>query len=160
MNLPPVRLPARPAPADGEAPRLDAAARLEITRLRALVAGGLRALARCLEEQFAPAIELARKAWERADDVVIVDRSVAMMLTDTRRALYRATLAPVPAVRAVAIEGLLAFDAACGMTGLAERRLSSLIRLRVNSPDPSLLPEGRPFLDLGRALGEAAQEWA
>jgi hypothetical protein len=163
MNLPPVRLPAvppQPGPQPEEGPGLDVAARAEIARLRALVAGGLQALARSLEEQFAPAIENARKAWERADDVVIVDRGLAMMLTDTRRALYRATTASPPAVRAAALEGLLAFDAACGLAGLAERRLSSLIRLRVGSPDPNLLPAGRPFLDIGRALGEAAREWA
>jgi hypothetical protein len=164
MNLPPVRLPAapvQPASPDGAPdPALDVAARVEIGRLRALVAGGLGALARSLEENFGPAIEGARKAWERADDVTIVDRSLAMMLTDTRRALYRATAVGHPTVRAVALEGLLAFDAGCGLTGLAERRLSALIRLRVGSADATLLPGGRPFLDIGRALGEAAREWS
>jgi hypothetical protein len=159
MYLPPVRLPAAPPASEGAQP-LDGGARAEIARLRALVAGGMDALARSLEQQFGPAIETARKAWERADDVTIVDRSLALMLTDTRRALYRATAAPHRAVRAVALEGLLAFDAACGLTGLAERRLSALIRLRVSSEETTLMPGGRPFLDLGRALGEAAREWA
>jgi hypothetical protein len=154
MDLPPVRLPAAPpaaAPLSTDA--------TEARRLRALVADGLRALAGCLEQHFGPAIEGARRAWERADDVVIVDRSLAMTLTDTRRTLYRATTAPSSHIRAVGLECLLAFDAACGLTGLAERRLSALIRLRVGT-GAELMPKGRPFLDLSRALGEAAREWS
>ena len=139
---------------------LDGQSRAEIARLRALVGGGLAALARRLEERFGAAIEEARRAWEKADDVALVDAATGATLSETRRALHRAAAATEhPAVRAVALEGLLAFDAACGLAGLAERRLSSLIRLRVRSEDPSLLPGGRPFLDLGRAISEVARVW-
>jgi hypothetical protein len=51
-------------------------------------------------------------------------------------------------------------EAACGLTTLAERRLSSVIRLRLRSDDQELLPAGRPFLDLGAAISEAARVWA
>jgi hypothetical protein len=66
----------------------------------------------------------------------------------------------VPAVvAAVALEGLLALEAACGLTTLAERRLSSLIRLRLRGRERDILPAGRPFLDLGAAFAEAARAW-
>lgn len=158
MDLPPpVRMPMANGPVGAG---LDGATRAEIAELRALVAAGLGTLARRLEQHFGPAIEAARRAWESADDVTLIDPSAAALLTETRRALYRATGRAHPAVRAVALEGLLAFDAACGLTGLAERRLSSLIRLRVASAETALLPDGRPFLDLGAAIKEAAREWS
>jgi hypothetical protein len=34
-----------------------------------------------------------------------------------------------------------------------------LLRLRMRSNTPELLPDGRPFLDLGRALREVAEAW-
>ena len=172
MSLPLTRLPAKPeAPADATAQPTPEAAqppptpitpalRAEIARLRTLVASCLRSLSKQLDKHFGPAIANARKAWEQADDLVVVDPPLAASIAETRRALHRAAHAPHPAVRAVAFECLLALDSACGLTGLAERRLSSLIRLRVRSDDPELLPEGRPFIDLARALAEAAREWS
>lgn len=171
MNLAPLtRLPiSNVAPAGDSSdqlapnPRVDAAARAEITRLRGMVAACLDALARAINQRLAPAIEGAHRAWEKVDDLSIVDPILAATVSETRRALHRAAAATGPSgrpVAAVAIEGLLALDSACGLTGLAERRLSSLIRLRVRSADPALLPQGRPFLDLGRAIAEVAREWS
>jgi hypothetical protein len=140
---------------------IDPAARAEIARVRGMVGTCLAALARTIDQHLGPAIENAHRAWEQVDDLAIVDTVLAANVTETRRALYRAATAPgQPALAAVGIEGLLALDAACGLTGLAERRLSSLIRLRVRSAEPALLPQGRPFLDLGRAIAEVAREWS
>ena len=80
-----------------------------------------------------------------------------MALASTRHTLERAAVRPDP-VGAVALEGLLALEAARGLAALAEQRLSSLIRLRVRQTD-ELLPGGRPFLDLGAAIAEAARAW-
>jgi hypothetical protein len=33
------------------------------------------------------------------------------------------------------------------------------VRARLRSDDTDLLPEGRPFLDLGAALAQAARAW-
>ena len=163
-RLPPSNLGPPGAEIAGHAPApLDPAARAEITRLRGMVGVTLAALARTIDQHLGPAIEGAHRAWEKVDDLAIVDTVLAASVTETRRALYRAATAPPPTPRAlvaVAIEGLLALDAACGLTGLAERRLSSLIRLRVRSAEPALLPQGRPFLDLGRAIAEVAREWS
>jgi hypothetical protein len=126
-----------------------------------MVSVSLAALARTIDQHLGPAIENAHRAWEKVDDLAIVDTVLAANVTETRRALYRAATAPgQPALAAVGLEGLLALDAACGLTGLAERRLSSLIRLRVRSAEPALMPDGRPFLDLGRAIAEVAREWS
>jgi hypothetical protein len=149
------------APTATATPALDPAMRAEIVRLRGMVSVTLAALARTIDQHLGPAIENAHRAWEKVDDLAIVDTVLAANVTETRRALYRAATAPgQPALAAVGLEGLLALDAACGLTGLAERRLSSLIRLRVRSAEPALLPQGRPFLDLGRAIAEVAREWS
>jgi hypothetical protein len=34
------------------------------------------------------------------------------------------------------------------------------VRLRARDEEASLLPDGRPFLDLGAALHETARRWA
>jgi hypothetical protein len=169
MSLPTlIRLPAAStASAGSEAPAgqttlslLDPAIRADVVHLRHLVAEALSLLARRLEERFADAISSAQRAWETADDLVIIDTGTGAVLAETRRTLFRAGSSAHRALRAVALEGLLAFDSAYGLASVAERRLSSLIRLRVRSPEADLLPEGRPFLDLAEAFAEAAQEWA
>ncbi|HEY0707889.1 MAG TPA: hypothetical protein VGG33_13885 [Polyangia bacterium] len=139
---------------------LEPAIRADVVHLRHLVAEALGLLARRIEERFAQAIASAQKAWETADDLVIIDPGTGALLAETRRTLFRAGSSPSRALRAVALEGLLAFDSAYGLVSVAERRLSSLIRLRVRSEDAALLPDGRPFLDLAQAFAEAAQEWA
>jgi len=42
---------------------------------------------------------------------------------------------------------------------LAWRSLAQLVRARLRSEDPSLLVDGRPFVDLGAALLETARRW-
>jgi hypothetical protein len=130
-----------------------------VTRLRALVAACLARLGEKVEQALGPALAQARQTWEKVDDLVIIDRGLAMLLTGGRRQLEAAAASPDRAVSAVAIEGLIALEAASGLTGLAERRLSALIRLRTRARG-ELLPGGRPFLDLGAALVEASHAWA
>jgi hypothetical protein len=134
----------------------------EISALRALVASCLQRLADRIEEKLAAALAEARRAWDQADSVTIVDVDLGRALADARRKLGAAASAGPDrrALAAVALEGLLVLEAACGLTTLAERRLSSVIRLRLRGEDQELLPEGRPFLDLGAAFAEAARVWA
>jgi hypothetical protein len=133
---------------------------IEPARLRALVAQALLALAHRLDQVLPPALMRARQAWDKVDDLAIVDEELASTLAATRRTLVSATQAASAPERAVALEGLLALDAARGLTGLAERGLASLIRLRVRGYNDELMPDGRPFIDLGAALAEAARAWA
>jgi hypothetical protein len=147
------------APDPGPPEELPATTRSEIVRLRAVVAACLQRLARQTEEALAPALARARQSWDRFDALVIVDPPLAAALAETRRQLEAAARSTDAPVAAVAIEGLLAVEAASGLTALAENRLAALIRLRVRGKG-ELLPDGRPFLDLGAALEEAAQAWA
>jgi hypothetical protein len=135
--------------------------RQEIAQLRALVAACLQRLAAQIDIKLAPALEEARRAWDQADNLTVVDAELGRMLADARRKLGAAADASRSsgAVAAVALEGLLALEAACGLTTLAERRLSSLIRLRLRGRERDLLPAGKPFLDLGSAFAEAARAW-
>jgi hypothetical protein len=158
------RLPETP-PAFAEGPGTaadDVETRRDVLRLRADVHRCLAALAHGVEQTLPRALAQADRAWEQVDDMVVIDHRLGDAIADARLALERALAARTRVVRAVAAEGLLVLDAACGLVGLAERRLSSLIRLWVRSgrEKTDLLPGGRPFLDLGPALAEAARAWA
>ncbi len=134
----------------------------EIAGLRGLVSHCLQRLAARIEDKLGAALAEARRAWDQADSVTIVDADLGRTLGDARRKLGAAAAATGPerrALAAVGLEGLLALEAACGLTTLAERRLSSVIRLRLRAQDEDLLPGGRPFLDLSAAFAEAARAW-
>ena len=107
-----------------------------------------------------PALARAFSAWERADDLKSIDGEIAERLATARVRLQKALASPMPQIRAVGLEAVLALRGACGLVDLIERRLSPLIRLRVRSEHKDLLPDGRPFLDVGGALAEAAREWS
>jgi hypothetical protein len=137
---------------------LPEATRDQIQRLRAVVGTTLRRLARQTEEALAPALVRAQQSWDRSDDLTIIDAPLASALAEARRELQAAAAGADPTAAAVALEGLLAVEAGSGLAALAEQRLPALIRLRVRARG-ELLPGGRPFLDLGAALNEAAQAW-
>jgi len=144
------------APQEGSAPTPVA----ELKAIHASVARCLRAMAQKVEEALPAALASARQAWDRVDTLNVVDRAVTTQVAETRRALQKTISTGAPTARATALEGLVALDTAWGLTRLFERRLSSLIRLRVLSGQENLLPNGRPFLDLSAALNEAARAWS
>jgi hypothetical protein len=120
----------------------------------------LARLAERLEPALRGALEQAAVAWDRFDEVAVLDpalRRDAARLTSAARELEGAQ---DPALQAAGLELRIALGAALGLVDLVERRLAVLVRLRVQSGDPLLLPEGRPFLDLASALAEAAKGWA
>ena len=128
--------------------------------LRAAIAAVLAGLARRAEPELAASLRRAREAWDQADSFSVIDGELEGEIAALRRRLARgATPSATAASRAIALEGLLALDASVALVRLFERRLASLLRLRLRSATPDLLPEGRPFLDLGHALHEAAEAW-
>ena len=158
-------MPPEGSPAPGEPAPTE---RAEITRLRALVASSLQALARELDQTLAPALASARQAWEKVDSQALVAPTLDASLGVARRSLELAVVKP-GAIGAVALEGIAVLEVARGLVALAEQRMSSLIRLRLQqgqaaepgAPDPeALLPAGRPFLDLGAAIAEVGRAWA
>jgi hypothetical protein len=128
--------------------------------LRPAVAALLVRLARRAEPALLTAMQRAREAWDQADAFSPIDPELEVEIGVLRRHLAAATGPRTTAARrAIALEGLLAIDAALAVVRLFERRLAALQRLRLRSATPELLPGGRPFLDLGRALHEAAEAW-
>ncbi len=134
----------------------------------ALHAGALRpeiaALLARLAQRAAPALaaslQRARAEWDQADSFTVLDEELEHDVAALRRRLAtEAAPAATPADRAIALEGLLVVDAAIALVRIVERRLAALLRLRLRSATPDLLPEGRPFLDLGLALHEVAEAW-
>jgi len=128
--------------------------------LRREIAALLARLARRVDETLSVALARAAQAWEQVDALSMIDMDLEGEVAVTRRRLAAAAHPAAPApVRAVALEGLLAIDASVALARLCERRMASLLRLRMRSATRELLPEGRPFLDLGAALQEAAEAW-
>lgn len=128
--------------------------------LRPAVAAVLARLARRVDPELEAAMHRGRGAWDQADAFSAIDREVERDVAALRRRLAAAASPEqAAACRAIALEGLLAIDVAVSLVRLFERRLAALLRLRLRSATPELLPAGRPFLDLGRALHEAAEAW-
>jgi hypothetical protein len=128
--------------------------------LRPPIAALLARMARRAEQTLAASLKRATLAWDQADAFSVIDGDLEAEIAATRRRLTGEAAPHVPAPRrAVALEGLLAVDASVALVRVFERRLAALLRLRLRSTTPDLLPGGRPFLDLGRALHEVAEAW-
>ena len=128
--------------------------------LRSAVAAVLDRLASRTEPALVACLRRSREKWDQADSLAIIEDDLADELSALRERLARAAeAASPPARRAIALEGLLALDASVALVRLFERRLAPLLRLRLRSATPDVLPDGRPFLDLGQALHEVAEAW-
>ena len=142
-------------PSAGPAP-----ARPERDDLRPAIAALLKRLAARTEPALAACLERSREKWDQADALSVIDAEVAEEIAALRRKLTAGTEpASSAGRRAIALEGLLVVDATVALVRLFERRLAPLLRLRLRSTTPDLLPDGRPFLDLGQALHEVAEAW-
>lgn len=139
---------------------LDDSGDVETGDLRAAIAAVLAELASRTEPALAACVKRSREEWDQADSLSVIDAELADDIASLRRRLA-ASAQPFCAAgrRAVALEGLLVVDAAVALVRLFERRLAPLLRLRLRSAAPDLLPGGRPFLDLGAALHELAEAW-
>ncbi len=134
--------------------------RANADELRPAIASLLARVARRVEPALTAVLERASAAWDQADAFSVIDDDVEVAIAETRRHLTASAGGDAPAsTRAIALEGLLAVDASIALVRLFERRLAALLRLRLRSATPELLPAGRPFLDLGRALREVAEAW-
>ncbi len=128
--------------------------------LRPAVAALLERLAARTEPALEACIRRSREEWDQADSLSVIDADLADEIAALRRRLAaRAQPGASAARRAVALEGLVVLDASVALVRVFERRLAPLLRLRLRSATPELLPDGRPFLDLGQALHEVAEAW-
>lgn len=125
--------------------------------LRARLAGLLSTLCDRLEPALIAALRQAEVAWDSFDTLAVLDPALqaeAQAISDGASALEAAADA---GLRAAGLELRLSLAAALGLIDLCERRLATLVRLRVQSSEPALLPAGRPFLDIAAALTEVAR---
>lgn len=133
---------------------------LEPDELRREVGALLTRLAARLDAEIPRALELAEKAWDQVDSIVVVDAPLGAALDRLRRAARALATDPDPARRASGLTAQLTLDAAAGLAALLERRMSTLVRLRLRAPDGALFDDrGRPFLDAAAALTEVARQW-
>jgi hypothetical protein len=127
---------------------------------RRAVAEVLLRLAQRSDDALSASLAHAGQAWEKVDAPSIVDLAFETEIAALRRRLAAAAQpAAAASQRAVALEGLLVLDVAVALARLCERRMASLLRLRLRASSRELMPGGRPFLDLGAALHEAAEAW-
>lgn len=127
--------------------------------LRARIGIALAELGQRLSEELPRTLERAMTAWDQVDALVVIDPAMRRELALLRRAALALEAGEDTPSRAVGLESRLVLDAATGLTSLFERRLAQLVRARLRSDDPSLLVDGKPFVDLGAALVEAARRW-
>jgi hypothetical protein len=126
-------------------------------KLRQRLSALLSALAQRLEPALIAALRQAEVAWDSFDSLSVLSPELsaeAQALSDAASSLEAAG---DPGQRAAGLELRLSLAAALGLVDLCERRLATLVRLRVQSPEPTLLPAGRPFLDVAAALSEVAR---
>lgn len=113
----------------------------------------LSALATRVEPQLVQALERAGRAWDQVDATVLLDAAAR----EAAARLARAWQATGGAEAALA---LLTLQSALALVTLIERRLATLVRLRLRGAEGELFVDGRPFLDLPRALAELARRWS
>ena len=157
---------------DRRAPRLPART-ISLFELKTRVRELIAELARRVDASLPETLAQAHGAWDQVDACKLVDKAVDDEVRELVRHAMKLELDDAPERRALGLEARLTIDAAVGLCSLVERRLATLVRLRLRDitpentdeePDPAtlaarLLPEGRPFLDLGAALHETARRW-
>lgn len=119
----------------------------------------LQQVAAVLDPELMRALKQAAKSWDQADAISVLSPELMDNVASHRAAWMALRGHNAPGVDAAAVEAVLTLDAACGLVTLFEKRLAPLVRLRLRSDEPDLLPGGRPFLDLSAALREAARAW-
>jgi hypothetical protein len=148
------RLPLPAGPASGR----QAAAPSE-PELRAHVRGLLDDLADRLEPALHDALARVDRAWDQVDALRVIDARIDDSAGALRHACQRAMAAGDPSLAATATQALWTAEAALALTGVVERRLATFVRLRLRGAHPQVEVCGRPFLDVARALAEAARAW-
>ena len=155
----PVRMEPTTEVSDGTRPELPAEL-LDLPSLRRRVAELLAELARRIEPALEGALRRAASAWDQVDALTVLDTALAARVAGLRSDGDAMRRSGDRTLAAAGLEVLLTVGAAVDLVALIERRLATLVRIRLRDGTHELLPEGRPFLDLAAALDEAARVWA
>jgi len=117
-------------------------------------------LARVLEPEMVRAMSQAMRSWDQADAVNVLSPMITERIQKHRALWLKLRGSSTPGDDAAAVEALLTIDTTVALLTLVEKRMATLVRLRLRSETPELVPQGRPFLDVAAALQEAARAWA
>jgi hypothetical protein len=132
---------------------------LTAAALRRRVAAWLTEVAGHVDAVLPTQLARAAQAWDQADDFALGDEQTRAEAGRLRAAADALAAGQDPDARAAGVEARLAVDSVSGLLSLVERRFAGVVRLRLRSATPELLPEGRPFIDVAAALTEAARAW-
>ena len=133
---------------------------VQLRALRQRLSALLFTLSQRLQPALSDALRQAAVAWDSFDTVSVLDAALRTEAQALAMAAVQLERTHDAAQRAAGLELRIALTSALGLVDLCERRLATLVRLRVQSPQRSLLPAGRPFIDIAAALAEAARGWA
>ena len=111
----------------------------------------LDAIADRMATSLSPTLATAERAWDQADHVRLLDGALRAELGQLL------TAARLASDTGLGLLCRLALDATLGWIELFERRLATLLRLRMRQGAP-LLVEGRPFLDVEPVLRQLATQ--
>jgi hypothetical protein len=131
----------------------------ELEQLRTRMAGWLFDLAEAGEKPMLEAANAANGRWDQVDALGLLGPQAEQ----DRKALVRAWTTFADKVQhsaslhTAAVEALTVLETVSDLLRLLERRMATFIRLRLSSEQPELLVDGRPFLDIARALHETAE---
>jgi hypothetical protein len=132
----------------------------DVVKLRRDLGALLTELGMRVEPALAAALTRASGIWDQVDAFTVLD-GATMVRVEEHRLLWQALLlSEKPLARAAATEALMTMDACVGLVALLERRLATLVRLRMRDEDTRLMLDGRPFLDVGAALKAAGRAWS
>lgn len=134
-------------------------ATLDPAALRGRAAAWLGALAARVDVALPEGLARATQAWDQADAFSVFDASLRDEAIALRRAAAALAAEDDAALRAAGLEALMMIDASVGLVSLLERRFAAILRLRLRGATPSLMVDGRPFLDVAAALAEAGRRW-
>lgn len=95
--------------------------------------------------------------WDQVDAFTVLDGATLDRVADLRAWSAQLRGHEDGAVRSSALEVATVLEATVGILALLERRLATLVRLRLRDPQHTLMVEDRPFLDVGAALKEAGR---
>ena len=129
----------------------------DVEPLRQALGALLLELANRVDPLLVHALTRASGVWDQVDAFTVMDTRAMDRVGDLRAWCAQLRGHPDDAVRSAALEAATVLEASVGILALVERRLATLVRLRLRDPESTLMVDDRPFLDLGAALKAAGR---
>jgi hypothetical protein len=152
-----------PKAVDGPAPSLAPAEAARLALLRRRTAHLLVELSKQVEKELGRALSHGQTRWDQVDALVLAPKPAHVLRKelegDFRHFVQRTSDETREVASAAMREALATLDTVFDLLHLCERRLATFVRLRLQQEDSRLMPDGRPFLDIARALAETAEAY-